>query len=122
MSAVAEILEAAAVALMVPGAWTHGTLAREESGNPTGYAHREACQWCAIGAIRAAASSLNLSSYAGTAIYAAARGLRPPYKDVSPNQALIWWNDDFVSGADEVSRRLFNTARRVRDADNRKPG
>lgn len=114
---VADILEAAATVLLVPDVWTQETMARDASGEPTGYANRAACQWCTIGAIRAAASDLKLSGYASMAIHAASSGLRPPFKSVaSASQTVIWWNDDYASSADEVARRLFKIAQDIRNA------
>lgn len=56
----AEVVENAAWALMIPGAWTQDAAARDKHNQVVTFDDPKACKWCAIGAIESTADHMKL--------------------------------------------------------------
>jgi hypothetical protein len=81
MKTVHEILKAARQRIEKPEHWTQGFMARDKDGNPTKSTNREACQWCALGAISAEAGGARAGEDAQDELYRAVGGT--PITDIN---------------------------------------
>lgn len=97
----ADILEAAATALLIPGAWTQGSLARNASGHKITSTRSDACQFCAMGAIYAVDSSFRQDG--------ALLALQDKVGGDIPS-----WNDEKGQTAENVAKTMFEVAQELR--------
>ena len=112
MSAVANVLEAAATALLIPGVWIQGNMARDDTGVALRPKDPRACRFCAVGAIEAASIDTN----AFEAVREMERSIKrvPGLSSSNPSRYVVKWNDARGRTAEQVARKMLDTAERLR--------
>jgi hypothetical protein len=92
------------MALLVPGAWCQGSLARNKFNAPVPVKSPEACQWCAIGAVDAVVLERKLRYSTMSELY-------------NRLDAIEAYNDDGNRTPTQVARRLYTMAQEFRNGD-----
>lgn len=109
---VADTLEAAATALLVPGVWIRGNMARDAIGNSVRTRSPEACRFCAVGAIEAAATELHTNAF--DALVEIENLIRQGESSGNPSRYVVRWNDNPQRTAEQVASKMLEAAERLR--------